>query len=121
MKLYWVTTDDHHEDWFVIARDLEEAERFHEASEGYETGEAVAEEVLTIPDHYAADVGWSSNDLLKRVGGRFISTEPTRIVVIENRKFCEGLLEGVIRELDDNRFEAHGEGRPNQTERSDSD
>lgn len=32
--LYWVTTDDHGEGWFVIAGSQEEAVRFHAHEEG---------------------------------------------------------------------------------------
>ena len=28
MNLYWVTTEDHAEDWFVVANNAEEAEPF---------------------------------------------------------------------------------------------
>jgi len=30
MKLYWVTTEDHEEDWFVVAISAKEAAKFHE-------------------------------------------------------------------------------------------
>jgi len=29
MNLYWVTTEDHHENWFIIASSSEEACKFH--------------------------------------------------------------------------------------------
>ena len=30
MKLYWVTTEDHDEDWFIVASSSDEAARCHE-------------------------------------------------------------------------------------------
>jgi len=30
MKLYWVTTEDHEEDWFVVAISTKKAAKFHE-------------------------------------------------------------------------------------------
>lgn len=35
MNLYWVTTEDHAEDWFVLARNAKEAGTLHEDMEGY--------------------------------------------------------------------------------------
>ena len=29
MKFYWVTTEDHDEDWFIVASSAEEASEFH--------------------------------------------------------------------------------------------
>jgi len=34
MNLYWVTTEDHAEDWFVVANNAKEAATFHEDVEG---------------------------------------------------------------------------------------
>jgi len=121
MKLFWVTTKDHDEDWFVVAESAAEASEFHEDEEGYEPGDATAEEVLIIPDGYPAETGWPSGELLVALGGTFISGEGARIVEINGRKYCEGLLEGNIRELADDVFEKQGSGRPNQTKRTLSD
>ncbi len=38
MKLFQVTTDDHHEDWFIVTNTPEKAKKFHENAEGYLTG-----------------------------------------------------------------------------------
>ena len=35
MKLYWVTTEYHSEDCFVVANSPEEAATFHKDAEGY--------------------------------------------------------------------------------------
>jgi hypothetical protein len=42
LNLYWVETDDHDEDWFVVASDAHEAEAIHEGVEGYGEGQADA-------------------------------------------------------------------------------
>lgn len=121
MKLFWVTTDDHHEDWFIVANSRAQAARFHENAEGYDRGDAWAEEVLTIPDHCSAEVGWPSEELLLSLGARFLSQEPSRVVEINGWRFTEGLLEGIIRELDDDRFEDLGRPRVNDTTKTRSD
>ena len=121
MKLFWVTTEDHDEDWFIVADSAAEASAFHEDEEGYDRGDATAEELLVIPHGYPAEVGWPSEDLLMAVGANFISGEGTRVVEINGHKYCEGLLEQTIRELSDDVFEMQGSGRPNQTTKTSSD
>lgn len=40
VKLYWVFTKDHGEDWFVVAESASSARAYHEDFEGYGTGDA---------------------------------------------------------------------------------
>ena len=115
MKLYWVTTEDHDEDWFIVASNSKEAAKLHEDMEGYNPGDAMAEAILDIPENIPAESGWPSNDLLKALGAKFICNEPSRVVEISGRKFCEGLLDGAIRSLDDDMFEISGQKRLNET------
>lgn len=42
VKLYWVFTKDHGEDWFVFAASASSARAYHENFEGYDTGDARA-------------------------------------------------------------------------------
>ena len=118
LKLYWVTTDDHHEDWFIVASSKEEASKFHEENEGYNPGDANSEEILNIPDDVSTDIGWPSEELLLSIGAKFINNDETRIVEINGRQYVEGMLEAHIRELDDNIFESLGKERFNQTKRT---
>lgn len=117
MNLYWVTTEDHEEDWFVIANTAEEAAAFHEEYEGYDMGNAKAEMVQKIPAGISVRVGWPSNDFLQACGANILVDGLTRVVEIGGRKFCEGLMESTIRTMDDDIAEALGEGRPNETEK----
>ena len=121
MKLFWVSTEDHDEDWFITANSPKEAARFHEDAEGYNRGEAFAEEVLVIPDNVLSETGWPSDELLLSIGAKFLSNETTRVVQIGERTFTEGLLDGIIREIDDDTFEKRGEGRLNDTIKTKSD
>ena len=118
MKLYYVTTEDHAEDWFVVANNAEQAATFHEDAEGYDPCDATAEMILEVPDGIITDIGWPSDEVLRSCGARILAGAPARVVEIGNRRFCEGLLESTIRELDDDIFEAIGEGRPNKTSKS---
>jgi hypothetical protein len=118
MKLYWVTTDDHHEDWFMIASTAREAAKMHEKYEGYDAGEAIAEKILQIPENISCEKGWPEEQLLIDLGAAFLLDGPTRVVEINGRKFCEGLLEAEIQEITDNIFELYDGRRPNKTKKS---
>lgn len=115
MKLYWVTTEDHCEDWFIVAGNAKEAAKLHERMEGYDTGDATAEAVLDISEEISAEKGWPPEELLEALGAKFIYEGSARVVEISGRKYCEGLLESTIRSLDDDVFESLGQGRVNET------
>ena len=88
MNLYWVTTEDHAEDWFIVANNRKEAATFHEEMEGYDPGDATAEMILELPDGVTANNGWPSEDVLQSCGANILLKGPTG-----ERKFCEGLME----------------------------
>jgi hypothetical protein len=117
MKLYWVTTEDHGEDWFIVATSPEEASKYHEDMEGYARGDAIAEEVLDLPEDVSAEIGWPSDELLISAGATFLINDQSRVVEIGGRKFCEGMLEATINEINDDLFEQYGEERLNQTKK----
>jgi len=119
LKLYWVTTEDHHEDWFIISSSKDEASKLHEEFEGYEMGSASAQEVLSIPDNISVEAGWPSEDVLFSVGAIFIKEDEPRIIEINGKQFAEGMLEAHLKESDDDIFELRGEERLNQTKRTD--
>jgi hypothetical protein len=117
MELYWVETEDHHEDWFVVARSERRAARWHERAEGYEDGDARARLVAGIPRHLEAKEGWPSHELLEACGARILRSDTPRVVEIEGERYVEGQLEHEIRQREDDRFEARYQGRPNGTKR----
>ena len=118
MKLFWVTTEDHDEDWFIVAPSPTEASKYFENFEGYNPGDAEAEEILDVPENVTAETGWPSEELLLKVGANFLLKDQTRVVEIAGRKFCEGMLEATINEINDDLFEAFGEERLNKTKKS---
>jgi hypothetical protein len=113
--LYWVTTPDHDEDWFIFAKNRRSAECYHEEYEGYDKDTAEAQLVLRqvdgiddLPCHtHIAD--------LERLGARIISAKQPRVVEIQGKCFQEGTLDYNINSIHDDVFEAHGQGRPNET------
>ena len=119
MKLYWVTTEDHHEDWFIIASSEREASKLHEEMEGYDFGSASAQEILSIPNNISVEAGWPSEEILLSVGAIFLREDEPRIVEINGQQFTEGMLEAHIKEKDDDIFELLGKKRLNQTKRTD--
>jgi len=117
MNLYWLTTSDHDEDWFVVANGPEKAAVFFEEVEGYEYGDANAELIMAIPNGVEVDTGWPTDAVLKSCGAEIVLDGLARVVRIGDRTFSEGLMEHTIRSADDDAFEAIGEGRPNKTDR----
>ena len=111
LKLYWVTTEDHCEDWFIVSHSAKAAEHFHETEEGYEKGEASAEEILAIPSDLGPEPGWPTDEIIHALGGVFLSQAHPRIVQLNNKKYCEGLLEGITREFDDDVYRENSEQR----------
>ncbi len=120
MILYWVTTEDHDEDWFVLAPSSKDATQYFENYEGYNPGDAEAEEIIGISDDLQLEKGWPDKALLEKLGFVFLSNEDdhTRVVEFYGRKFVEGSLEAIINEINDDLIEEHRGERPNKTKKS---
>jgi len=85
--------------------------------EGYNPGDAKAEEILEFPENVSTETGWPSDELLLEVGAKFLLNDQTRVVEISGRKFCEGMLAATINEINDDLFEEFGEERLNKTKK----
>jgi hypothetical protein len=122
LKLYWCTTPDGGEDWFIIAHRLGEAALTHAHQEGYDVDDASAELVLRLPEELQLRgdgiLGWPDHDVLRTCGANFVREDTPRVVELLGRTFTEGLLEHEIQKLHDDQFEAADQGRPNRTKRS---
>jgi hypothetical protein len=91
-KLYWCTTADHDEDWFVLARSAAEACRFHEGAEGYDPGDAEAECIRILPPSVSrTKSGWPSDEVLRACGVE-VTTDKygMRTARYRERGFAEG-------------------------------
>ena len=55
LKLFWCTTPDHDEDWFIIATSPASAERSHAIEEGYDVMDVDAEYVCDVPTGVEAE------------------------------------------------------------------
>lgn len=118
MNLYWVETDDHHEDWFVLGENEREACLGFIDAEGYDEDEAKATLVTRVPTEVECEPGWPSHEILQKCGAVILRADTPRVVELGGRRFCEGMLEYELRQKDDDGFEAQGMERLNKTERA---
>ena len=97
LKLYWCETDDHGEDWFIVARSVPSACKWHEDAEGYDRGDADAELICELPAFVqkTTKAGWPSRAVLEACGGEILKgtgqDEQPRVVRIKGRVFGAGL------------------------------
>lgn len=121
LKLYWCTTSDGDEDWFIVAHSGREAALLHAEGEGYDYADASAEFVLTLPEELQQQgeslVGWPSHAVLLACGARFLREKTPRSVELGGRTFVEGMLQHEIDRLHDDQAESRGLGRPHGTRR----
>jgi hypothetical protein len=110
IKLYWVTTADHDEDWFILAESARSARTYHEHYEGYDKGDAhsrliVSNVTLTEFQNGAPPCHAQFQDLFQ-IGCQDAGTIPNRRGVKFNGEiFREGILEAII-ELGRNQMRA---------------
>jgi hypothetical protein len=121
LKLYWCTTTDGDEDWFIVAHTATQAALEHARAEGYDDAEASAELIAILPEELQARgddlLGWPDHDVLRACGAHFLREETPRVLEFGGRKFTEGMLEHEVRKLHDDALENAGQGRPNRTRR----
>ena len=101
VKLYWVTTQDHDEDWFIFADSASSARTFHEDYEGYGEGDArsrliVSNVTLKEFQNGTPPCHAQFQDLFQ-IGFQDAGTIPNRRRVRFNGEiFREGILESII-------------------------
>jgi hypothetical protein len=99
VRLYWVTTEDHAEDWFVFADSARKARAYHEHYVGYDKGDAhsrliVSDVTLKEFQNGTPPCNAQFQDL---VGFENAGTIPNRRGVKFNGEiFREGILEAII-------------------------
>lgn len=104
-SLFWVTTLDHGEDWFVVAPGEQWAADYHEGYEGYDVGDAEATFVMELPEAALAFTNGRAqhpcDDLLKACGGESV-TSPSygRAVRLDGKLYVEGtVLDSIVEEF----------------------
>ena len=101
IRLYWVTTADHDEDWFIFAESAKNARAYHEDYEGYDKGAANSRLIVsnvtlkefmngTPPCHARFQ------DLFQIGFQNARTTSNRRGVKFSGEIFREGILEAII-------------------------
>jgi hypothetical protein len=101
IKLYWVTTQDHDEDWLIFADSAKEARAYHENYEGYGKGDACSRLIVsnvTLKEYMNGTPRCHARfqDLFQ-IGFQDAGTVPHRRNVGFNGEiFRKGILEAIV-------------------------
>lgn len=91
MKLFWVYTPCHEEDWFIIAHDRKTARKYHEEYEGFDYGYAMASLIGSVEKKYERRAVYHAQlPMLEDMGFTVLSDGPYRVVIKEGRVYQEG-------------------------------
>jgi hypothetical protein len=123
INLYWVSTGDNSEDWFIFAKTERDARRYHSDYEGFDTIRGITAELI-IEDIKLPKLANGEPPVhaplpdLKKLGFTILDPNPNqRAVRLAGRAFVEGIYEAIIMGSHDDAFESSGNGRPNRTVR----
>jgi hypothetical protein len=120
IHLYWVTTLDHDEDWFIFARTPRTAASYHEDYEGYDTGDARARLVIAGVQLAEYEQGpppchAQIADLIA-LGFEFVGADPNqREVRFNGELYLEGDLQTLVVQASDKLRKAQKNGISNGT------
>jgi hypothetical protein len=118
INLYWVTTLDHDEDWFIFARTPRSAASYHEDYEGYDSGDAKARLVIAgvqLPEYEQGPPPCHAQlaDLIA-LGFEVVGADPNqREVRFNGELYLEGDLQALVVEASDKLREAQKKRRSN--------
>ena len=95
MKLFWVSTNCHTEDWFVVSKTESKAQRFFDDYEGFDLGGSKAQFICEIAPELIKKFGLKQSqhpemELLTCLGGKVHSEEVPRIVNFNGKVYKEG-------------------------------
>ena len=101
VKLYWVTTRDHAEDWFIFAESARSARAYHEDYGGYGKGDANSRLIVTdVPLNKFTNGEPPCHAQMRElfaVGFEDAGSVPNqRSVRFEGKTYTEGMLEAIV-------------------------
>ena len=101
VKLYWVFTDDHDEDWFLFADSAKSARAYHEDYEGYGKGDARARLIVSdVPLNKFTNGEPPCHAQMRELfalGFEDAGSVPSqRSVRFEGKTYTEGALESIV-------------------------
>ena len=111
LHLQGSATDEHDEDWVIVAASEEDACYLHEDEEGYGPGDARATFIYLIPAHLNPSRGWPDHALLEALGAKVLDRKTPRVVELNGELYEEGGMDEVVNRVHDDRAEAQGQGR----------
>ena len=122
VKLYWVTTNDHDEDWFIFAESARSAKAYHEDYEGYGKGDARSRLIVSdVPLNKFTNGEPPCHAQMRELfalGFEDAGSVPNqRSVRFEGKTYTEGMLESLVEAKRDRLALAEGERRCRQMER----
>jgi hypothetical protein len=122
INLYWVTTTDRAEDWFIFARTSRSAADYHEQYNGYDPRDAKVRLVIAdvqLPKYEQGPPPCHAPipDLIA-LGFEVVGVDPyQRALRFKGELFMEGYLETLVVQGNASLREAAVLGRPNGTKR----
>lgn len=98
-SLYWCTTEDHDEDWFMVAPSAFLARSYFASHEGYGREDVQADWVAPVPDSAieGENGDWPSDDLLRACGGEFLPYQPIGGPEEDRRRQLMGAVTKAVR------------------------
>jgi hypothetical protein len=121
INLYWTTTLDHDEDWFIFAKTSRSAASYHEDYEGYDTGDAKARLVIAgveLPNYEQGPPPCHAQiaDLIT-LGFEVVGDDPDRRGVrFKGELYLEGELQTLVVQASNKLREVQNIKRSNGTE-----
>ncbi len=88
LYLFWTSTDDHHEDDFVVAATAREASEFHENYVGYDPGDAKSERLEPVRKTKIGAPTYASHSTLVGLGYKALSKTRPVIFAKHGRVFA---------------------------------
>lgn len=114
LRLYWCSTEDAAEDWFVIAPTMEDARAFF--AEATSTSlEVSARLIFVLRTLREMVIGWPTEKVFAAAGVEMLRFKPPRVAKHGDDLFVEGAIHFLQEVREDNIAEAAGQGRPNET------
>lgn len=98
MKLFWLETADHCNDWFIIAPQKQDAVQWFADAEGYAEYEVAASWVCDLPQGGDFATGWPHQRMFDVLNAHIEIEEGARVVRIAGKTYKEGIEDSIIGE-----------------------
>ena len=105
-SIYWITTNDKHEDWFVVGLDQYVAKLFFIENEGYDMDCISSEEICIAEfedeESIRNEAYFPSHEMLIKNGFEIICENEPRVFWKNGKKYCQGnIVHSIIAQISD--------------------